>query len=55
MKNGFVKVAAATAEIRVADVAYNMEKILEAMKETERQGAKVVCISGALSDRLYMR
>ncbi len=58
MKNGFVKVAAATAEIRVADVAYNMEKILEAMKETERQGAKVVvfpelCLTGYTCGDLF--
>lgn len=51
MKNGFVKVAAATVDIRVADVAYNTEKILEAMKKTEQQGAKVVvfpelCLTG---------
>ena len=58
MKNGFVKVAAATADIRVADVAYNMEKILEAMKETERQGAKVVvfpelCLTGYTCGDLF--
>lgn len=58
MKNGFVKVAAATADIRVADVAYNMEKILEAMQETERQGAKVVvfpelCLTGYTCGDLF--
>ena len=33
MKHGFVKVAAATPDIRVADVKYNTEKICQAIEE----------------------
>ena len=35
MKDGFVKVAAATPEIRVADCDYNAERIIEIIKEAE--------------------
>lgn len=42
MKHGFVKVAAVTPDIKVADVNYNKNKICELMKETWNQGAKVV-------------
>ena len=33
MKDGFLKVAAAAPEIRVADPAYNAKKIIEKIKE----------------------
>ena len=36
MKHGFVKVAAATPDIRVADVAYNTEKIREDIAEAHQ-------------------
>ena len=42
MRHGFVKVAAATPDIRVADVAYNQEQIGRLMEETAAQGAKIV-------------
>lgn len=42
MKHGFVKVAAATPDIRVADIAFNTEQIKLAMKEADDKGAKVV-------------
>ena len=37
MKDGFVKVAAATPKIKVADVDYNGEKIKKYMKEASRE------------------
>ena len=37
MKDGFVKVAAATPEIRVADCNYNADKIIEMITEAERK------------------
>lgn len=51
MKDGFVKVAAASPRIKVADTAYNGKAIRELMKETAGAGAKVVvfpelCITG---------
>lgn len=40
MKHGFVKVAAATPDIRVADVKYNTEKICQAIEEASDNCAK---------------
>ena len=42
MRQGFVKVAAVTPNVRVADVAYNTAEICKMMNETAAQGAKVV-------------
>lgn len=42
MKYGFVKVAAATPEVRVGDVKFNIEKTLEMMNEAENKGVKLV-------------
>ncbi len=42
MNHGFVKVAAVTPDIKVADVEYNKSQICAIMKETWEQGAKVV-------------
>lgn len=42
MRHGFVKVAAATPDIRVADVAYNQEQICRLIDETASEGAKIV-------------
>ena len=42
MRQGFVKVAAVTPKIKVADTKYNAELILDMMKESNRQGAKIV-------------
>ena len=41
MKQGFVKAAAATPEIRVADTAYNQEKICECILEAEKHRATI--------------
>ncbi len=41
MKDGFVKVAAAVPELRVADCTFNADKIIELAEETERSGAIV--------------
>ena len=51
MKQGFVKVAAATPKIAVADCKKNVEVILESIREMEETGAKVMvlpelCITG---------
>ena len=51
MKQGFVKVAAATPKIAVADCKKNVEVILESIREMEEKGAKVMvlpelCITG---------
>ena len=51
MRQGFVKVAAVTPKIRVADTRYNAKVICLAIKEAAEAGAKVIvlpelCITG---------
>lgn len=51
MRDGFIKVAAGTPEVRVADVTYNRESILRLIKEAERKDVKILalpelCITG---------
>ena len=41
MKYGFVKVAAATPRIRVADVRYNSENICRMLSQMQEGGAEV--------------
>ena len=60
MKDGFVKVAAVTPDIRVADVAYNTENICKSIEETTKQGAKVIvfpelCVTGYTCSDLFMQ
>ena len=45
MKDGFIKVAAATPKIKVADPAYNTEEILKIIDETEKNGANILVFS----------
>ena len=42
MKDGFIKVAAATPEVRVADCVWNGEQTIKLIEEAERQGVKVL-------------
>ncbi len=44
MRDGFVKVAAGTPNIRVADCRYNAEQIFTLMREAGKQGVKVLCL-----------
>lgn len=58
MKQGFVKVAAATPNIRVADVDYNKQEICKLIDETVANGAKIVafpelCITGYTCGDLF--
>lgn len=58
MKHGFVKVAAVTPDIKVADVEFNTNQICKLMKETWEQGAKIVvfpelCITGYTCGDLF--
>ena len=57
MRHGFVKVAAVTTDIKVADVAYNTEQILKKLDEVE---AKVIafpelCITGYTCSDLFLQ
>ena len=42
MKQGFIKVAAATPDIRVADVPFNTKQICSAIEEAQNNQAKIV-------------
>jgi len=44
MRDGFVKVAAGTPKVRVADCRYNAEQIFELMREADKQGVRVLCL-----------
>ena len=45
MKHGFIKVAAAAPEIRVADPMFNADAVIRAMDEHARLGVKVLMVS----------
>lgn len=58
MKNGFVKVAAGTPDIRVADVEFNTQNIINAMEEAQKNGAKILvfpelCVTGYTCSDLF--
>ena len=60
MKQGFVKVAAATPDIRVADISYNTEQICKLIDETVANGAKIVvfpelCVTGYTCGDLFFQ
>ena len=44
MRDGFIKVAAGTPKIRVADCRYNAEQIFTMMREADKQGVKALCL-----------
>ena len=58
MRHGFIKAAAVTPDIRVADVAYNTEQICRKIDETLEHGAKIVvfpelCVTGYTCGDLF--
>ena len=58
MRQGFIKVAAVTVDIRVADVWHNCEEICKRMKEAEKAGAKIIvfpelCLTGYTCSDLF--
>lgn len=60
MKHGFIKVAAATPKIKVADPIYNAERICESIDEAIGQGAKIIvlpelCITGYTCNDLFLQ
>ncbi|MDD6733168.1 MAG: NAD(+) synthase [Lachnospiraceae bacterium] len=60
MRHGFIKTAAVTLEIKVADLEYNKNKIKDLMTETVQNGAKIVvfpelCISGYTCNDLFFQ
>lgn len=58
MKDGFIKVSAVTTRIKVADVDYNVEQIITAMKAEFKKHTKIavfpkLCITGATCGDLF--
>ena len=43
MKDGFIKIACATPNLKVADVEYNASEIVENIKKANALGVKIVC------------
>ena len=44
MKDGFIRVAAGTPRIRVADCRYNAEQIFTMIREADKQGVKILAL-----------
>lgn len=60
MKYGFVKTAAATPKIRVADCEFNANQIIEQIKEAYKNGASLIvfpelCITGYTCSDLFLQ
>lgn len=60
MRDGFIKVAAGTPKIRVADCRYNAEQIFSLMREASKQGVRVLtlpelCITGYTCGDLFLQ
>lgn len=60
MRHGFIKVAAATPDIRVADVDYNKGQIIKQMDDAADAGAKIIvfpelCITGYTCSDLFLQ
>ena len=60
MRDGFVKVAAGTPKIRVADCGYNAGQIIALMKEAAAQGVKALalpelCVTGYTCGDLFLQ
>ncbi len=60
MKDGFIKVAAVTPEIRVADCDYNAKSIIDNAKAAAKQGAKIIvfpelCVTGYTCGDLFLQ
>lgn len=43
MKDGFIKIACATPDVKVANCGYNADRIIEIIKEAHDKGVKIVC------------
>lgn len=60
MRDGFIKVAAGTPKIRVADCGYNAGRIIDLMKQAAEQGVKILalpelCITGYTCGDLFLQ
>ena len=60
MKDGFIRVAAATPDIHVADPQYNSEQIIELMEQGSTRGVKVMafpelCLTAYTCSDLFLQ
>lgn len=60
MKDGFIKVAAGTPEVRVADCEFNTASILKTIESAELQGVKILalpemCVTGYTCSDLFLQ
>ena len=60
MKHGFIKVAAVTPDIRVADTAFNAGQICGAIEKAAGEGARVIvlpelCLSAYTCGDLFLQ
>ena len=60
MKDGFIRVCAATPEVAVADPIFNGERIIHCIEEAVKQGAKLIvlpelCITGYTCGELFLQ
>ena len=60
MKHGFVKVAAVTPKIKVADPAYNAQAVCEKLKFAYEKDAKIIvfpelCLTGYTCNDLFLQ
>ena len=60
MKHGFLKTAAASPEIRVADCAYNAEQIIKTMRQAAAAGVRLLvlpelCVTGYTCGDLFLQ
>ena len=60
MRHGFIKVAAVTPKVKVADTIFNTEQICQGIEEGVKEGAKVIafpelCISGYTCGDLFLQ
>ena len=59
MKDGFIKVAAATPEIHVADCVFNADNILSLCREANEKGVQAIgfpelCLTGYTCGDLFL-
>ena len=60
MKHGFIKAAAMTPKIRVAEPAYNVKEITKGIEEATARGAKIIvfpelCLTGYTCGDLFLQ
>ena len=60
MKDGFIKVATARPDVRVADCAYNLNACLDCAAEADRSGVKLLvypelCLTGYTCGDLFLQ